>query len=152
MIKKCKVCGKEFETKSNRAIYCSDKCKRAAIREKEKPTLIKRAKDMSRDKNKVYSLYQCKCAICGWQISENLVIRKGKALPSYGCEIHHIVPVSEGGSGELDNLIMLCPNCHKKADYGVITRDELKKYQKLECDTDNLNNSPEYMIAKLLGL
>lgn len=152
MIKKCKVCGKEFESKSNRAIYCSDKCKRAAIREKEKPTLIKRAKDMSRDKNKVYSLYQCKCAICGWQISENLVIRKGKALPSYGCEIHHIVPVSEGGSGKLDNLIMLCPNCHKKADYGVITRDELKKYQKLACDTDNLNNRPEHMIAKLLGL
>lgn len=27
MKKKCKVCGKEFETKSNRAIYCSDKCK-----------------------------------------------------------------------------------------------------------------------------
>lgn len=86
MKKKCKACGKEFETKSNRAIYCSDKCKRAAIREKEKPALIKRAKDMSRDKNKVYSLYQGKCAICGWQISENLVIHKGKALPSYGCE------------------------------------------------------------------
>ena len=152
MIKKCKVCGKEFETKSNRAIYCSDKCKRASIREKEKPAIIKRAKDMSRDKNKVYSVYQSKCAICGWQISKNLVIHKGKALPSYGCEIHHIVPVSEGGSGELDNLIMLCPNCHKKADYGVITRDELKKYQKLECDTDNLNNRAEHMIAKLLEL
>lgn len=152
MIKKCKVCGKEFETKSNRAIYCSDKCKRAAIRKKEKPTLIKRAKDMSRDKNQVYSLYQGKCAICGWQISESLVIHKGKALPSYGCEIHHIAPVSEGGSGELNNLIMLCPKCHKKADYGVITRDELKKYQKVECDTDDLNNRPEHMIAKLLGL
>ena len=69
-----------------------------------------------------------------------------------GIRIHHIVPVSEGGSGKLDNLIMLCPNCHKKADYGVITRDELKKYQKLEYDTDNLNNRPEHMIAKLLGL
>ena len=40
MKKKCKVCGKEFETKSNIAIYCSDKCKRAAIREKEKQSLI----------------------------------------------------------------------------------------------------------------
>lgn len=94
---------------------------------------------MSRDKNKVYSLYQGKCAICGWKISENLVIHKGKALPSYGCEIHHIVPVSEGGSGELDNLIMLCPNCHKKADYGVITREELRKAQKKNVIMKNLS-------------
>ena len=68
------------------------------------------------------------------------------------CEIHHIVPVSEGGSGELDNLIMLCPNCHKKADYGVITREELRKAQKKECDNEDLSNRPELMIAKLLGL
>lgn len=152
MKKRCKVCGKEFETKSNRAIYCSDKCKRASIRGKEIPRIIKRQKDMSRDKDKLYSLYKCKCAICGWRISENLVIHKGKALPSYGCEIHHIVPVSEGGSGELDNLIMLCPNCHKKADYGVITREQLRKSQKKECDNEDFSNRAENMIAKLLGL
>lgn len=152
MKKKCKVCGKEFETKSNRAIYCSDKCKRTAIREKEKPSLIKRAKDMSRDKDKIYSLYGCKCAICGWQISDKLINHEGKTLRSYGCEIHHIVPASEGGNGELDNLIMLCPNCHKKADYGVIAREELRKAQKKECDNEDFINRPEHMIAKLLGL
>lgn len=27
--------------------------------------------------------------------------------------IHHIVPVEEGGSGDLDNLVCLCPNCHE---------------------------------------
>jgi len=28
-------------------------------------------------------------------------------------QIHHIVPKSLGGSDELNNLIILCPNCHK---------------------------------------
>lgn len=152
MIKKCKICGNEFETKSNRALYCSDKCKRASIRKKEKPRLIKRQKDMSRDKDKIYSLYGCKCAVCGWKISEKLVIHKGKTLISYGCEIHHIVPVSEGGSGELDNLIMLCPNCHKKADYGIITREELKKFKKPKCNNEDLMNRAENKIAELLGI
>ena len=33
MIKKCKICGTEFEAKSNRACYCSPECK--AIAQKE---------------------------------------------------------------------------------------------------------------------
>lgn len=28
IIKKCKICGTEFEAKSNRACYCSDECKK----------------------------------------------------------------------------------------------------------------------------
>jgi 5-methylcytosine-specific restriction protein A len=31
-------------------------------------------------------------------------------------EIHHIVPVSHGGSNEEENLIALCKKCHLKAD------------------------------------
>jgi 5-methylcytosine-specific restriction endonuclease McrA len=30
--------------------------------------------------------------------------------------IHHIIPVSEGGTNELDNLITLCHICHRKVD------------------------------------
>jgi 5-methylcytosine-specific restriction endonuclease McrA len=26
--------------------------------------------------------------------------------------VHHIIPVSEGGNNEMDNLVVLCPNCH----------------------------------------
>ncbi len=41
-------------------------------------------------------------------------------------EIHHIVPRSEGGKNTASNLIVLCPNCHRKADRGVISRSKLE--------------------------
>ena len=28
-------------------------------------------------------------------------------------QIHHIEPVSTGGTDDVDNLLILCPNCHK---------------------------------------
>ena len=27
-------------------------------------------------------------------------------------EVHHIVPLKDGGINELENLALLCPNCH----------------------------------------
>jgi 5-methylcytosine-specific restriction protein A len=29
-------------------------------------------------------------------------------------ELHHIVPLEEGGSHTTGNLVALCPNCHRK--------------------------------------
>lgn len=46
-----------------------------------------------------------------------------------GCELHHIIPISEGGSNEMENLILLCPNCHKEADVGLISEEILRKAQ-----------------------
>lgn len=42
-------------------------------------------------------------------------------------ETHHIKPRSEGGPNEPENLIVLCPNCHDKADRGMISRSKLKR-------------------------
>jgi 5-methylcytosine-specific restriction endonuclease McrA len=33
-------------------------------------------------------------------------------------ETHHIIPLSKGGSDSIDNLIALCPNCHRQRHYG----------------------------------
>ncbi|SDJ18540.1 HNH endonuclease [Agrobacterium fabrum] len=44
-------------------------------------------------------------------------------------EIHHIVPYSSCQSHEYDNLIALCPNCHSRADSGVIDRKALRLYK-----------------------
>jgi len=41
-------------------------------------------------------------------------------------EVHHIVPRSEGGPNDPQNLIVLCPNCHRKADAGAISKSKLK--------------------------
>ncbi|WP_425607549.1 HNH endonuclease [Natrinema zhouii] len=36
------------------------------------------------------------------------------------------MPRSEGGPNMPKNLIVLCPNCHRKADSGTISRSKLK--------------------------
>lgn len=51
------------------------------------------------------------CSICGWN----------KAA----CDIHHIIPKKFGGDNSDDNLINLCPNCHREAHSGLISNDVL---------------------------
>lgn len=41
-------------------------------------------------------------------------------------DVHHIKPRAEGGPNDPENLIVLCPNCHRKADGGTISRSKLK--------------------------
>lgn len=34
-------------------------------------------------------------------------------------EVHHIIPLSEGGMDVLENTAALCPNCHREAHFGI---------------------------------
>jgi len=52
-------------------------------------------------------------------------LRKSKAY-----EVHHIKPVSEGGTNVGSNLVVLCANHHKDAHNGTITRTELREVVK----------------------
>ncbi len=47
-------------------------------------------------------------------------------------DVHHIKPVSDGGSAKDTNLIVLCPTCHRIAHTykGRYSKIELKKYIK----------------------
>lgn len=52
------------------------------------------------------------------RIKEELIEEKGACAICYYdfkpvLQIHHIKPVSLGGGDHLDNLLLLCPNCHK---------------------------------------
>jgi len=38
-------------------------------------------------------------------------------------EVHHVLPLSEGGPDTVDNAIALCPNCHRRAHHGSDRRD-----------------------------
>lgn len=42
-------------------------------------------------------------------------------------DVHHITPRSENGGNEPTNLIVLCPNCHRKADRGIISQSKLRR-------------------------
>ena len=44
-------------------------------------------------------------------------------------EIHHIVPWSKCQEHKYENLIALCPNCHKMAEKGDIDRKALRIYK-----------------------
>ena len=54
------------------------------------------------------------CERCG---CEAPFIRKSDNTPYL--EVHHRVPLSEGGSDNLENTIALCPNCHRELHFGV---------------------------------
>jgi hypothetical protein len=44
-------------------------------------------------------------------------------------EVHHITPWAQCKAHEYENLIALCPNCHKRADGGQIDRKSLRLYK-----------------------
>lgn len=56
-------------------------------------------------------MFGSSCMICNWDEAP--------------CDTHHILPKREGGQMTLENGIILCPNCHRMADFNVITREEL---------------------------
>ncbi|MDR3135058.1 MAG: HNH endonuclease [Deltaproteobacteria bacterium] len=63
-----------------------------------------------------------KCQFCSKSI-----LKKDKKLYAEAC---HIKPKSKGGDESLNNILVLCPNCHKEFDLGdrkEITHDD-KKY------------------------
>ena len=44
-------------------------------------------------------------------------------------DVHHIVPWTICGEHKYENLIALCPNCHRRADRGDIDRKSLTLYK-----------------------
>lgn len=45
--------------------------------------------------------------------------------------LHHLDPVSKGGSNAFDNLIALCPNCHTLHHRGIIPHESLRAWKVL---------------------
>lgn len=60
-----------------------------------------------------------KCQFCATTIL--------KANGSYYIEACHIKPKAEGGKDALDNILVLCPNCHKLFDYGERSNEKKSK-------------------------
>lgn len=44
-------------------------------------------------------------------------------------EVHHIVPVSKGGTNNLENLMVVCPNCHTNFHEGRFTTAQMRIYR-----------------------
>ncbi|MBU3905184.1 MAG: HNH endonuclease [Nanoarchaeota archaeon] len=67
--------------------------------------------------------FEYKCIIC------HKNIKRDDNKPYI--ESHHVQPLSEGGSDTADNIIIVCPNCHKIFHFGRKTkRDKMEKLLK----------------------
>ena len=42
-------------------------------------------------------------------------------------EVHHRIPLYQGGNSQLDNLVVLCTGCHKEAHREIRTSSKLKQ-------------------------
>jgi len=75
----------------------------------------------SRIKERIYLKSNGKCVDCGkignghwdWSQRPEWFSHKTKRFYLFDMEIHHIIPVNNGGKTEDKNLILLCPECHK---------------------------------------
>lgn len=68
------------------------------------------------------------------ELRRRILVEAGHRWAIHTClhpevDIHHIVPWEQCEKHEYDNLIALCPNCHRRADAGEIDRLSLKLYK-----------------------
>lgn len=45
-------------------------------------------------------------------------------------DLHHLVPVSKRGGNTIENLIVLCPNCHRLHHIGEIPDEAIRVYKR----------------------
>jgi len=85
------------------------------MREKDLKGIPKRKSNETRYFQKIILRhYGYKCAICGYNKFVNCC---------------HLDRRAYGGQDKVENGIVLCPNHHYELDYGLISSDEIKKYQ-----------------------
>lgn len=74
--------------------------------------------DWSQRKLYVQKRDNFKCQQCGFtMLGDRHKLRRAKELKTHSMwtelHIHHIVPLSKGGTNELSNLVALCERCHE---------------------------------------
>jgi predicted HNH restriction endonuclease len=70
--------------------------------------------------------------------------------------VHHKIPVSQGGSNEMDNLVVLCPTCHAmvhraRQDHERKDRDG-NMWEKTDVSNDISNEFTQRQLQKLLPI
>jgi len=120
----CAYCGREVqkqgaELKKSKSgnIFCSKSCavsfNNSIYKTGENHPQYKNG--LSSYRARAFISYKHECAICGWKDDERIL------------EVHHIS--NSHNNNSLDNLIILCPTCHKKLTldlYELIDKKELR--------------------------
>lgn len=77
---------------------------------------IKIRHESKMQKERIARIEDYTCQICGFR--QSYVNANGRTR--YIIEVDHIVEKSQGGGETVNNLLVLCPNCHAKKTYGLI--------------------------------
>lgn len=110
----CNYCHKKFKrlksqlAKDNKSgyVYCSKECGN-----RHKNEFIKNTVDACDYRRNAFLAYEHKCAVCGWDEDERIL------------EVHHIDENRKNNN--INNLIILCPICHKKLTLHLYDLDGL---------------------------
>lgn len=115
----CEICGTEFEyyPSEKEGLYCPECVKSKNWRHNP---------DITGPDNPRWSggKLELKCVVCG-TTSENL---------GRNPDVHHIVPVrlfdratdwTKADAHDLNNVVSLCPACHRSAEFGKISKEQL---------------------------
>ena len=79
----------------------------------------KRRHDSGVQKNRIKVIEDFTCQVCGF--FEEYTTPNGKS--AHVIHADHIIDKSDGGTEEMSNLWVLCPNCHAKKTVGIIEVD-----------------------------
>lgn len=91
-----------------------------------KEGLYRLRKDNNTQKARVKKIEEYKCQVCGFYLE----YRNKQGQKRFFIHAEHIKEKGNGGTEELENLWILCPNCHAKKTLGVIKIDpKLKKVE-----------------------
>ena len=106
--KVCLTCGNDFEIgRRKEQKYCSQPC---AARSSNRNRAGIKYNSEDNFKKRLVAYYGYECAKCGYNIS---------------VDAHHIKHRSKGGSDDLENGILLCPNHHREVHLKLISTEEL---------------------------
>ena len=133
-IAKCIVCGEEFEA-SIHIPYKKCKCPNCKLHNRVHSKELSNINNIfdisSRTRVKILKMIGCGCSICGWNEAT--------------CDIHHIIPKKAGGTNDDENLIYVCPNCHRICH--VANKYSIEELKEKSLDKMNINWKEYYHMS-----
>ena len=114
----CEWCGSPIKNK-RRSSCCSQPCS-YEFTCATSPVMYRNTKSAGGYRNHIFRRDDYTCQICG--TPHRAVNEYGIELPTTDNELdlHHKIPVSEGGSDAPDNLVTVCRKCHKEIHKKVV--------------------------------
>jgi len=111
LVESKRVDGRKGELEEEEEDFLAD-MKDGKIDARREKVIVDRIKRNVQIAQRLKSVYNSQCQICGY----TFVKKDGQ---NYS-EAHHLVPLGDRGSDRIRNLVILCPNCHRKLHFANV--------------------------------